>query len=268
MAILTKLTFYIGFAAHTLAQQVFINEVLSYSSLSSCPRAALSAIVQDVKSGCGDRDNTTSFSCFCNASSSHFASVISTAVIQACGLSSKEATSATQVFSSYCQLGNPATTITETSSSEGHSGSNSGPTSTYTPVQILTTTVAVIIASNAMSSPVTVDVVTTSTGPGFVTQTSTVPAASSSGLSSTCRNVIIGIASIVLLCSVAGGFVLGYRRQRLRRQALTSPIEPPLPLTQLYRKGETVETYGQAVYEFESPERKRARQSRLAELSA
>jgi hypothetical protein len=60
-------------------------------------------------SGCGDGGALTSYSCFCYASSAAFASIISTAVVENCTQATPtpqlEASSAVQVFSSYCQLG-------------------------------------------------------------------------------------------------------------------------------------------------------------------
>ena len=95
-----------------LAQQVFINQIPAYSSLDACAEPPLSSIVRDMYSGCGDGGRTTSYSCFCTESSSHMASVISTAVLAHCPGSTTDAASATTVFHAYCQLNATQTSST------------------------------------------------------------------------------------------------------------------------------------------------------------
>ncbi|KAK5245013.1 hypothetical protein LTR93_010114 [Exophiala xenobiotica] len=106
------------------AQQIFINNVQGYANLDSCAEMPLSTVVRDMYSDCGDQGHTTSYSCFCTASSSYMAGVISTAVLQQCPGSTADASSATAVFNAYCQLNaTPNTSATATSTSVGASSS-------------------------------------------------------------------------------------------------------------------------------------------------
>ncbi|OCL09865.1 hypothetical protein AOQ84DRAFT_403354 [Glonium stellatum] len=84
---------------------IFINQVPEYSLLSSCPEARLSTVVRDMYSGCGDNKMTTSYACFCYQSSAIFSSIISEAVMVTCSNDTAGATTALEVFSSYCELG-------------------------------------------------------------------------------------------------------------------------------------------------------------------
>lgn len=99
------------------SQHIFINLVPEYSSLSSCAQTPISTIVRDMENGCGDSNATTSYSCFCTASSSYFNSLISSAVNLQCNgyFPEVQASSATEVFHSYCEVG--ATTSQATSMS-------------------------------------------------------------------------------------------------------------------------------------------------------
>lgn len=94
----------------------WINTVSGYSDLSSCAINVLSTIVRDESSGCGDGGATTSYTCFCTDSSSHFSSVITSAISHSCATSiwSAQASSAIQVFDSYCDLGVEAGLATTT----------------------------------------------------------------------------------------------------------------------------------------------------------
>lgn len=83
----------------------YLDQADGYSALPSCAEVPISSIVRDMVSGCGDGGRTTSYSCFCTASSDRFSNIIATAVAKNCGQSSAEAASATQVFDAYCQLG-------------------------------------------------------------------------------------------------------------------------------------------------------------------
>jgi hypothetical protein len=91
-------------------QKIFINQVPEYSQLSSCAVEQVSTIVRDMSSGCGDGGRSTSFSCFCTASSKSFNSIISTAVESACSGTVGNVTEALDVFQEYCQLGNTVST--------------------------------------------------------------------------------------------------------------------------------------------------------------
>jgi len=103
--------------ATTYSQHVFINLVPEYSSLSSCAQTPISTIVRDMVNGCGDNKATTSYSCFCTASSSYFNSLISSAVNLQCNgyFPEVQASSATNVFHSYCEVGATASQVTCTS---------------------------------------------------------------------------------------------------------------------------------------------------------
>ncbi|KAE9378469.1 hypothetical protein N431DRAFT_461980 [Stipitochalara longipes BDJ] len=87
-----------------LSQHIFINLVPEYSALPSCAQSPLSSIVRDMDKGCGDGGATTSYSCFCTASSSYFSTLISTVVLMQCS-ESGQASSAVDVFDSYCAVG-------------------------------------------------------------------------------------------------------------------------------------------------------------------
>ncbi|KAH0440900.1 hypothetical protein CcaCcLH18_02243 [Colletotrichum camelliae] len=99
----------IGIACFWLLDHVeavyYLDQADGYSALPSCAEVPISSIVRDMVSGCGDGGRTTSYSCFCTASSERFSNIIATAVAKNCGQSSTEVASATQVFDAYCQLG-------------------------------------------------------------------------------------------------------------------------------------------------------------------
>lgn len=90
-----------------IAQRVFIDGQPAYKQLPPCAEVPLSGIVRDMRSGCGDGQKTTSYNCFCTASSSKFSSIISTAVASSCAAKNtvdpvSAASSALDVFNSYC----------------------------------------------------------------------------------------------------------------------------------------------------------------------
>ncbi|KAI1088707.1 hypothetical protein F5B19DRAFT_470236 [Rostrohypoxylon terebratum] len=94
------------FATLGAGQKYFINTLSAYSALPSCAEKPLSFIVRDMVSGCGDNKKTTSYSCFCTASSSKMKSIINSAVASRCSTGpTNAATQALDVFSSYCDLG-------------------------------------------------------------------------------------------------------------------------------------------------------------------
>lgn len=90
-----------------VSQAIYINLVPEYSSLSTCAQLPVSSIVRDMDKGCGDGGELTSYSCFCTASSSYYSALISTVVMAHCvGNSSvAQASSAVDVFQSYCEVG-------------------------------------------------------------------------------------------------------------------------------------------------------------------
>ncbi|KAI0180734.1 hypothetical protein GGR52DRAFT_566992 [Hypoxylon sp. FL1284] len=88
------------------AQRHFIDEVPAYKDLPVCAEIPVSLIVRDMASGCGDNSQTTSYSCFCTASSSKMDHILSTAVASRCSTGPVSAPSvALDVFASYCDLG-------------------------------------------------------------------------------------------------------------------------------------------------------------------
>ncbi|EXJ83692.1 hypothetical protein A1O1_07316 [Capronia coronata CBS 617.96] len=119
------------------AQQIFIDNAPGYASLGTCAEPPLSTVIRDMNSGCGDNGATTSFSCFCTASSSYMADVISSAVLQRCPGSTAAAASATAVFNAYCALDKtssalgtaaaaPTSAAPLTDTEDGSSKSNTG----------------------------------------------------------------------------------------------------------------------------------------------
>lgn len=84
------------------AQGVFINLIPAYKGLPPCAEVPLSTIVRDMNLGCGDGGKTTSWSCFCSASSSQFAAKISSRVQASCTADLPAVTAALGVFSTYC----------------------------------------------------------------------------------------------------------------------------------------------------------------------
>lgn len=93
------------------AQRLFIDTIPAYSDLPVCAVDQLRTIVKNMADGCGDGSRTTSYSCFCTDSSSHFSQVISTRVASACLPETTTAVgAAADVFSSYCALGSNGTT--------------------------------------------------------------------------------------------------------------------------------------------------------------
>jgi hypothetical protein len=101
----------VSFAATAvIAQKIFIDKVPGYFDLPSCAEVPLSVIVRDMESGCGDNGRTTSYSCFCTASSSKIKHIISTEITSRCSASAlPAASSAEYIFEEYCQIRiNPA----------------------------------------------------------------------------------------------------------------------------------------------------------------
>ncbi|KAF2678888.1 hypothetical protein K458DRAFT_422775 [Lentithecium fluviatile CBS 122367] len=78
--------------------------------------------------GCGDGSSTTSYACFCYESSAKFSSMIGKHVSTACNPDFPEQnSSAIEVFSSYCKLGEVAPTGVVTSASPTPSNSTASP---------------------------------------------------------------------------------------------------------------------------------------------
>jgi len=85
---------------------IYIDRVPGYEALESCAVYPLSTIVRNMWRGCGDGSKLTSYACFCKSSYSKFSWQISTAVAENCGSAQETlATSAVDVFHSYCTYG-------------------------------------------------------------------------------------------------------------------------------------------------------------------
>jgi hypothetical protein len=99
----------------SLAQEIFINLVPEYSSLESCAVGPISTIVRNMALGCGDEGATTSYSCFCTESSTHWNDVIASSVSAECSGTVSDVVSALEVFQSYCSLGDSVEIISSSS---------------------------------------------------------------------------------------------------------------------------------------------------------
>ncbi|KAK7986916.1 hypothetical protein PG988_001904 [Apiospora saccharicola] len=89
-----------------LAQRIFIDELPGYKALPSCAERPVHTIVKDMSMGCGDRQKTTSYSCFCTASSTQYVSIISKEVAKLCLPDTTTAVpQALSLFESYCAIG-------------------------------------------------------------------------------------------------------------------------------------------------------------------
>ncbi|RHZ69888.1 hypothetical protein CDV55_103833 [Aspergillus turcosus] len=140
----------------------YINKVKDYSSLAQCAVSPLSVVVRDMKSGCGDGGQYSSYSCFCTASSSQFANIISSAIESECGTQlDSQISTALDVFHSYCQLDTSTTassastrTVTTTTSSMSSStlSTTAAPVSTSTLATLTTVTGTTVQTSGAVSS--------------------------------------------------------------------------------------------------------------------
>jgi hypothetical protein len=85
LAVLPLLSALFGWVQAQGKTHIYIDQVPLYSSLRQCAQDRISAIVRAQASGCGDEMQLTSFSCFCIDSSTAFASIISTAIVEQCG---------------------------------------------------------------------------------------------------------------------------------------------------------------------------------------
>ncbi|KIV84951.1 hypothetical protein PV11_00696 [Exophiala sideris] len=127
-AIYVEMQFYsvlLAFLSLAAAQQVYIDRLPDYSLLDACAENPLSTVVRDMYSGCGDGGDYTSYSCFCTASSSYMASVISTAVLRYCPGSTADASSATAVFQDITPVVTSSTVSSSTASSASSTASAS-----------------------------------------------------------------------------------------------------------------------------------------------
>ncbi|KAK0372411.1 hypothetical protein CLIM01_10217 [Colletotrichum limetticola] len=143
----------------------YLNQADGYDSLPSCAEPPISSIVRDMVAGCGDGGKTTSYSCFCTASSDRFREIIATSVAKNCGRSGVEVESATSVFDAYCQMEktDKVTTLDTASASPVSSGgltSVASPTSSSSPATSNSTSSGIstgaIVAVSACTSLVAI----------------------------------------------------------------------------------------------------------------
>jgi hypothetical protein len=94
-------------AASSGPTSIFIDKIPEYALLATCAEQELSTIVRNMEYGCGDGGGSTytSFACFCYESSAKFSSMIGAHVATRCPEDTSQNTTALQVFSSYCDVG-------------------------------------------------------------------------------------------------------------------------------------------------------------------
>ncbi|KAF2466232.1 uncharacterized protein BDR25DRAFT_317653 [Lindgomyces ingoldianus] len=129
--------------------RIFINTIPEYSLLATCAELEVSTIVRDMAYGCGDGSKTTSWACFCYESSAKFSSMIGKHVSTACTSDPSQNTTALEVFSSYCQLGQVA-------------AQTSGMPTSTTPSSAAQSAIASTPTASPASGPVTVYITATS----------------------------------------------------------------------------------------------------------
>ncbi|KAK8091848.1 hypothetical protein PG997_002209 [Apiospora hydei] len=88
------------------AQSIFIDNLPGYRALPPCAETPVHTIVKDMSRGCGDHRKTTSYSCFCTASSTQYVALISKEVAKRCLPDTTTGVSqALDLFGSYCAMG-------------------------------------------------------------------------------------------------------------------------------------------------------------------
>ncbi|KAI2465617.1 hypothetical protein F4781DRAFT_408689 [Annulohypoxylon bovei var. microspora] len=138
----------VAFAVFVASQHVFIDQIPAYASLPQCAEVPLSFIVRDMDRGCGDDGRTTSYSCFCTASSSKMNGIISTSVASRCSTGPMTAASqALDVFSSYCGLGSSG-------KNAGNATSLATANATATITRTVTSTPSMSVALETALSPI------------------------------------------------------------------------------------------------------------------
>ena len=189
--------------SQALSQSIYINNVPGYSALPPCAEVPLSLIVRDMVDGCGDGGHITSYSCFCTASSSHYDQVISSSVASSCTAdSSPAASSALNVFASYCELGSGLGTCfslehptQEAKIQRQRSWFRPATTTTKNPTLTGSTSIISVSSSSSKYSPVRV-----TSGP--------IPSASSAVSQVHCKllglmiSMVVGLAHLVILWSI------------------------------------------------------------------
>ncbi|KAK1719024.1 uncharacterized protein CLUP02_00170 [Colletotrichum lupini] len=176
----------------------YLNQADGYDSLPSCAEPPISSIVRDMVAGCGDGGKTTSYSCFCTASSDRFREIIATSVAKNCGRSGVEVESATSVFDAYCQM--EKTDKVTTSATEVTSTS-------ATATSAVDTASASLVGSGGLTS---VASPTSSSSPATSNSTN-------SGISTGAIVAVSACTSLVAVALCAAAFFLWRRRQKRLR---------------------------------------------------
>ncbi|KAK1634506.1 hypothetical protein BDP81DRAFT_60223 [Colletotrichum phormii] len=174
----------------------YLNQANGYDSLPSCAEPPISSIVRDMVAGCGDGGRTTSYSCFCTASSDRFREIIATSVAKNCGRSGAEVESATSVFDAYCQMEKTdkvTTSAIEVTSASATATASAADTVSASPVSSGSLT--------SIASP------TSSSSPAF-------PSSGSSGISTGAIVAVSACTSLVAIALCAAAFFLWRRRQQ------------------------------------------------------
>jgi hypothetical protein len=92
-------------AAASGPTSIFIDKIEEYALLATCAELELSSIVRNMEYGCGGHSEYESFACFCYESSAKFSSIIGAHVATKCPDDPSQNTTALEVFSSYCEIG-------------------------------------------------------------------------------------------------------------------------------------------------------------------
>ncbi|PSR99075.1 hypothetical protein BD289DRAFT_54900 [Coniella lustricola] len=218
----------------------YINTVPGYSDLSTCAINVLSTIVRAQSSGCGDGGALTSYTCFCTNSSSFFSYEITSAISESCASSvwSAQASSAIQVFDSYCDLGVEAGLATTTA----NSGQSS--TASATPIATLSDSRASVTSGSSASA---------SASQTIASAISATTSTASNAKTSNDSTVAIAVGIVVPLCALAllGGFIWWrrrsiaakgqhakqYRLEKLNQEAQSQGYQPSYPYPPTYPQG-------------------------------
>lgn len=136
---------------------IWIDNVPAYQTIQQCAKQPLAQIVKDMFSGCGVPGPVyTSFECFCTSSSSTMNWIIDSAIMSACTAdaaasptASQLASSALQVFHSYCEL----PVIMAASLTTSASASAAMSTSSFSMTTLAPSTTALTAAAQTSTAP-------------------------------------------------------------------------------------------------------------------
>ncbi|KAK1984167.1 hypothetical protein LZ30DRAFT_780037 [Colletotrichum cereale] len=187
---------------HQAAAVYFVNQLDGYDSLPLCAEPPVSSIVRDMVAGCGDGGRSTSYSCFCTASSDRFRDMIASSVARRCGGPGPEVASATSLFGAYCQLDKPDLATATTPEA-----------STFT-----TSSTAALVSNTGAAAA------TPASSGSLVNAPSATSASSSDSSTPSSAGIPAGVVvaasactSLVAVALCATGFLLWRRRQRAAR---------------------------------------------------